>query len=252
MNRSIIAAALALAALGSAAPALAQRSSNLGEIVVTAEKLERPNRGYGGGEEAAPERPHVVAFRRADNLIVELQVECDTRDNSDRLSEIKSTLKNVIAAAGADGAIELGVQDADAGVVVPFKVESLDALLGAGARPDTSQITIVVKTKIQPTDTFDTATGRIDGFIKKIKLVGRSQAARSGDWGLTIISPRQYRPEIIAAIAKDANDTAKAVGPGYGVTLTGLERPIGWVRSGPLELALYIPYTLTVAPVAGR
>lgn len=250
MHRTIIVGALALAALASAVPAAAQRSSNLGEIVVTAER--RSANEDGDRETAAPARPHVVTFRRADNLIVELHVECDTRDDSDRLNEMRATLKNVISAAGADGAIELGVQDESAGVVVPFKYESLPALMSSGSRADTSQITIIVKTKIQPADTFDTATGRVDAFIKKIKLVGRAQAARTGDWGLTIISPRQYRPEIVAAIAKDANETAKAVGPAYGVTLTGLERPIGWVRSGPLELALYIPYTLTVQPLAGR
>jgi hypothetical protein len=248
MHRTIIAGALALTAVASAPPAFAQRSSNVGEIVVTAERRTSAN-----DEDAAPPpRPHVVTFRRADNLIVELQVECDTRDRSDRLAELRATLKNVVAAAATDGSIELGIQDEAAGVVVPFKVESLDALLSTGARPDTSQVTIVVKTKIQPADTFDTATGRIDAFIKKIKLVGRSQASRSGDWALTLISPRQYRAEIVAAIAKDANETAKAVGPAYGVTLTGLERPIGWVRSGPLELALYIPYTLMVQPLAGR
>ena len=37
-------------------------------------------------------------------------------------------------------------------------------------------------------------------------------------------------------------------GPGYGVMLTGLERPVAWSRSGPLELALYIPYALTIEP----
>jgi hypothetical protein len=197
-----------------------------------------------------PPPPHVVVFRRADNLIVDLQVECDTRDRSDRLAELKATLKNVIAAATADGSIELGVEDADAGVVIPFKPEALDALLNAGARPDTTSATIIVKTRITQTDTFDTATGRIDAFIHRIKVVGRSQAARSGDWQLTLITPRQYRPEIIAAIAKDANDAAKALGPGYAVTLAGLERQIEWTRSGPLDLALFITYTLMVEPLA--
>jgi hypothetical protein len=244
-------AAVALgAALMLAPPALAQRSSEVGEVVVTAERRAENLQGvpvaFSGGQ------PHVVVFHRADNLIVDLQVECDTRDQSDRLGELRATLKNVVGAAAADGSIELGVEDEQAGVVVPFRLEALDALLNPGQRADTTQVTIIVKTKIQPNDSFDAATGRIDAFIKKIKVVGRSQAARSGDWQLTLISPRQYRPQILEAIAKDANEAAKDVGPGYGVTLNGLERPIGWSRSGPLELALYIPYSLNIAPLPGR
>lgn len=247
MFRTMAAIVLALAMLTPTAAALAQDTSQVGEVVVTAERRQGPMQTVAIGGQ-----PHVVAFRRADNLIVELKVECDTRDTSDRLSELNASLRNVIAAAAADGSISLGIQDEDAGIIVPFKAEALAALLNAGARPDTTVATITVKTKILPTDTFDTATGRIDGFIGRIKMVGRSQASRTGEWQLTLVTPRQYRPEIIAAIAKDANEAAKAVGPGYGVVLTGLERPLQWSRSGPLELALFIPYTLTVQPVGAR
>jgi hypothetical protein len=248
MSGKAVAVGLVLVAL-LAPPALAQRSSQVGEVVVTAERRS--------SEQGVPvvtigSQPHVVVFRRADNLIVDLQVECDTRDRSDRLNELRSTLKNVVAAAAADGSIELGVEDEDAGVVVPFRLEALDSMLSPGQRADTSDVKIVVKTAIQSNDTFEAATGRIDTFIRKIRVVGRAQALRSGDWQLTLKSPRQYRPEIIAAIAKDADDAAKAVGPGYGVTLTGLERAIGWERSGPLELALFIPYSLSVGPLPGR
>jgi hypothetical protein len=231
-----------------ATPALAQRESNLGEMVVTASR--RPVAGYQQPVAAVVAQPHVVVFRRADNLIVGLEVECDTRDQSDRLSELRATLRNVVQAAEADGSIDLGVSDAEAGIVVPFRLESLDALLSPGQRADTSRVSIIVKTRIGEGDAFEAATGRIDAFIKRIKPVGRSQVSRSGDWQLTLVSPRQYRAEIVAAISKDANETAKAVGPEYRVVLQGLERQIGWSRSGPLELALYIPYTMTVTPAA--
>jgi hypothetical protein len=245
MHRSIIAGVLSLAALWPAA-ALAQADSNVGEIVVTASRIN-------GGDDDSPaslamRQPHVVVFHRADNLIVNLQVECDTRDQSERIAELKATLRNVAGAATADGTIELGVQDEDAGVVVPFRIEALETMLSPGARVDTSRVTITVKTKIRDGDSFEAATGRIDGFIRKIKPVGRAQATRDGDWQMTILSPRQYRVQVVAAIAKDANETAAALGADYRVQLTGLERPISWSRSGPLELALYIPYAMTVTP----
>jgi hypothetical protein len=33
---------------------------------------------------------------------------------------------------------------------------------------------------------------------------------------------------------------------GYAVSVDGLQRPISWRQSGPLELALYLPHRLTV------
>jgi hypothetical protein len=249
--RTLIPAACAAMALMVAAPPAAAAGSGLDEVVVTAQRISSV-RGRSDDDQAAPQQPHVVVFHRADNLIVDLVVDCDTRDRSDRLTELKATLRSVIASAQADGAIELGIADEEAGVILPLKAEALDALLSNGARPDTTTATIVVKTHLTPADTFDTATGRIDAFIKRIKTVGRAQAARNGDWQLTIIGPRQYRADVITAIAKDANDAAKAFGPAYTVGVTGLERPVSWTRSGSLELALYIPYTLAIQALPGR
>ncbi len=246
MFRTIILAGLAIAI---ATPALAQRESNVGEMVVTGSRTASNGYQSTPGAPAIPQ-PHVVVFRRADNLIVDMVVECDTRDQSDRLNELRLTLANVVQTAQADGAIELGVVDAAAGVVVPFRLESLGALLSPGQRADTTRVSIIVKTHIREGDTFEAATGRIDAFLHKIKPTGRSQASRSSEWQLTLVSPRQYRPEIVAAISKDAADTVKAVGPEYRVILQGLERQIAWSRAGPLELALYIPYSMIVTPAA--
>jgi hypothetical protein len=241
MRRAALVACLALSLWPLSA--LSQDGTNVGELVVTAMRRDDDSE-----QAAARKMPHVVVFRRADNLIVDLEVECDTRDQTDRVAELKATLRNVVSAAATDGSIELGVRDEDAGVVVPFHIEALDTMLSPGARTDTSKVTITVKTRIREADTFETATGRIDAFIGKIRQVGRAQATRSDEWQMTILSPRQYRPQVLAAIGKDANDAAAAVGPDYRVELTGLERPIQWTRSGPLELALYIPYALTVRP----
>jgi hypothetical protein len=226
-----------VAALAAAAPAIAC-AQQVGELVVTAERRE-------GGES----QPHAVLIRRADNLITDVQVNCDTRDAAARLAEVKATLANMIAAAAqSGGAIELSIESEDEGVLVPLNLTALDGLLKPGPRPDTSQVTIVVKTHITATDTFAAATGRIEGFVKKTKVDGRTLVARIGDWQLTVISPGQYHADIVAAIAQEAQQTMKPFGSGYGVTLTGLERPVCWNRSGPLELALYIPYAMTIGP----
>ncbi|HEY1752898.1 MAG TPA: hypothetical protein VGG29_16695 [Caulobacteraceae bacterium] len=243
--RTGVGAALALATLiGAAGAARAQGGAQVGEIVVTAER-----RANGMAIVTQPP-PYAVVFRRADNLVVEAQVDCDTRDQSDRLTEMKATLRNMIAAASASGEIELGVESDN--VIVPLKPEALDTILSPGQREDTTTTTIVVKTHVAQADTFEAASARINGFILKTKVVGRTEVTRTGDWQLTLITPRQYRPQIVAAIGQDANDTLKAFGPGYGVEVAGLEHAVEWSRSGPLDLALYVPYTLKVVPLPAR
>ncbi len=244
-----LAAVAALA--GSCLAADCAAAQQVGEIIVTAEKREGDSNNLPVALRNLGGPPHVVIFRRADNLVVEVQVDCDTRDSNDRLSEMKATLGNMIAAAAASGGqIELGVESDN--VIVALKPEALDTLLSPGQRDDTTTTTIVVKTHVGVADTFEAATARIDGFVLKTKVVGRAQVSRVGDWQLTLITPRQYRSQIIAAIAQDANETAKAFGPGYAVELDGLEHPVAWNRSGPLDLALFIPYSLKIEPLAAR
>jgi hypothetical protein len=69
---------------------------------------------------------------------------------------------------------------------------------------------------------------------------------------LTITDPGQYRAEIVAAIAADARKVTDALGPGYGVTIAGLQNRIAWRRSSDLALTLYIDHTLTIEPIAVR
>jgi hypothetical protein len=38
-------------------------------------------------------------------------------------------------------------------------------------------------------------------------------------------------------------------GPGFGVKVEGLQHRIDWFQTGPLDLALYIPYVITVEPL---
>src|SRR5580658_5619621 len=123
-------AALAAAVWLAASRVLAQ---DVGEIVVTA---ERRNADAPGLPAALRGQPHVVIFRRADNLVVEAQVDCDTRDQKDRLAEMKSTLRNMISAAGGGSQIELGVESG--AVILPLKPEALDTMLSPGDRDDTT------------------------------------------------------------------------------------------------------------------
>ena len=107
----------------------------------------------------------------------------------------------------------------------------------------------MVKTHVTPTDTFDSAAGRITAFIQRTPKVGRSEILREKEWNLTIIGAEQYRGAIIAKVAEDARGVVAAFGPGYGASADGLQRPVDWYQSGDLDLALFIPYRLVVEPL---
>jgi hypothetical protein len=225
---------LALAGLV-AMPALAQDGYS-GEVNVTGSRANTFD---------AAVTPHVVLRRRADNLILEVTVICDTRDPVQRREELKATLRNMIRAAGRDAGIELGVGDK---VIVPFDETMLDSVIGSASKVDTSSARIQIKTPLGADDSFDRASARIAAFIKSTPKDGRTEILGGNQWNLTLVKPEQYRGEIIALIAKDALGSASAFGDGYGVSVGGLNLPVTWYRSGPLELALYIPYRLEIQP----
>lgn len=217
----------------------AAQPSDVQEIVVTGSKVT----------EYDPLRtPFVTLRKRADNLIVEATVICDTRDLSQRKAELKSTLRNLIQAAAKDRTIELGLGEE---IVGAFDETMLDAVIAPDARrPDTSRATVVIKTAVTATDTFDAASGRIKAFVERTPKVGRTEVLLEKDWNLTLVGPGKYRPDVAKLIAEDAGRMAALFGDGYGVEVENLQLPVSWYQAGPLDLALYIPYKLTVRPKA--
>ena len=202
-------------------------------------------RGYVGRTD---DLPNIQMARRADNLVVSVRVTCDTRDAAQRRREINETLRAMARAAGADVAIELGL-DAS-GNVVDFDESMVPNLsfFSDDGRPDTSAVTLVVKTPVSATDTLQAASDRIRAFVAEAPRTGRSDLRIMDDWEPTVVSPDQYRPAILSAIAADARATAGAFGADYGVRVDGLSRQVTWRQAGPLDLMLYIPYQLGVTP----
>ncbi len=221
---------------GSAFAATPPPSQGVEEIVVTGSRM---------GEYDPVQTPQTVLHRRADNLITNVTVVCDTRELSQRKEELRATLRNMIRAAAQDKRIALGVGDE---VVGAFDETMLDQVIVPDRKADTSTATVLVKTAIGPGDSFDAATGRIKDFVKRTAKVGRTEVLLNSGWELTLINPNQYRPEVIKLVAEDARKTAAAFGDGYGVEVLGLQLPVSWYQSGPLELALYVPYKLTIRP----
>ena len=239
MLRSIIlAAAMAVCAV---APASAQDEEEEA-IVVTGSRYRDRYEDF--------VVPHVSVVRRADFGAMPLTISSDTRDANARSGELNQALRNLGSRAGS--AVTLGIldeSDEDDGEtrVRPFSVELAMELLRAGARPDTSQITIITRTPIRANDTRDTVEQRLNDFRQSMTRPGRVEAF-GDDLDLIVLNPSQYRAQIIGSITTDAGAISSALGGAYGARLEGLENPIAWKRAGDLELRLFIPYRMIVLP----
>lgn len=231
--RTAILVLAVIAGFGAAVPAPAQDAMET--VAVT---------GYRASDSTT--LPYVVLTRRADHLYTSITVEDDTRDAKIRTAELRATLKAVVAAAKQEPRITLSVEKNE--VLKDFTEDLIDQYITSGSRPDTSQARILVKTAIGADDTFDSTTGRIEAFIKRVPKIGRSETISDTDYEIAVVGPQQYHAAVIAKIAGNAKETAAMFGPDYGVTIEGMYRPLQWYRAGQLDLALYIPYTMVVQP----
>lgn len=243
----LFAALLAAEVLALPAAAVAQDETALNEIVVTGSRIARG--GYDTeGLVSVQTPPAVTVTRRADNLIVTVWVVNDTRDAAARRAELIQTLRGMVRAAGSQADIALSVEDD--GQLVAFTEEMVSTLtLGVDAgRSDTSTTGLIIKTPIRAGDTLDSASGRIEQFVARIDKSGRTLVSINGGWQLSIVNPTQYRPQVLQAIAADARRTAAIFGDGYAVNVDGMANTLTWVQTAPLELAMYVPYSMTVTP----
>ena len=60
------------------------------------------------------------------------------------------------------------------------------------------------------------------------------------------MAPEQYRSALAEMIAKDAKETSAMFGASYEARIENMQHTIEWYQTGPLDLALFIPYKLTI------
>lgn len=200
-----------------------------------------------GVRSAEDPMPGVVYSRSGDFLLLEVTVSNDTREEKTRKNEIYTTLKNAIANAKKDSSIELSLVIDD--YVVPLTMENYQVALRRGARQDTSETDIRVKTKISPNESNPTKLlEKLKVFTRSIALEGRTEFIAAGEVDVSIVNPNQYRSQILKLITQDIAQVTGLLGDDYRVVLEGIDKPVQWVRSGPLQLSLYVPYSYKVIP----
>lgn len=227
----------ALVALTLAASAVqAQNNSNIaGEIIVTG---QRASKDYYEDQQT------VIGLRRqADSAVQSVAITSDSREELVRKSEIHTMLANAIAKADAAG-VELVSGGFELTPITTANYK--DLIFAYGGRPDSSQVTFFVKSKLA--GSTGSAQARIDSFIKSVAPSGRSLLEKRGELTLTIINPDQYRDQIVQLVAKEALKNANFFGAGYGVNISGLDQQLKWSQVSGTEVFLYIPYRFNVQP----
>lgn len=230
---------IALTLTASVAPAFAQ------EVIVTAAR--RPQGNYGGAADLSgviPAQRSVISLRRsADYAVQTVWITGDTREAARRKEELEATLRSVIGSAGKGG-VELATGDY---VVEPLTLTNLKKLNYVGdGRPDTSRTSFLVKIRLTSGMDLATAKAQIAKFVSSVAKTGRTMLTVIGEPTLSVVNPDQYRGAIIDLIAADAAEQSKRFGTGYGVAVSGLDRPVEWARAGSTEVFLYLPSSYTV------
>lgn len=218
------------AALLIAPPVLAQND----EVIVTGNRKQIDD-----FDEAAP----LIGLRRtADFAVRPVKVTGDTREAAPRREEIFAMVKNAIEAADRQG-LELSTGEV---VLTRLTLANYrDLALRNDNRPDTEAVYFYVKSSLRGTDA-KAALDRIERYIKAVPAVGRAELLATGNLTLSVVSPDQYRAQILALIAADAQASAAVLGTEYGVSMSGFDQRVLWSRDGLTEVFLYVPYRYEV------
>ncbi len=215
------------------APAFAQ------EVIVTATR--RPQ-NYGGVVDMSgvvPAQRSIINLKRSADYVVQTAwIAGDTRDAAKRKEELEATLRSTIGSA-SKGGVELAIGDY---VIEPLTLTNYRNLNYVGdGRPDTSRTNFLVKVRLTPGMDIAAAKAQIAKFVASVAKTGRTTLTAPGEPTLSVVNPDQYRGAIIDLIAADAAEQAKRFGPGYGVAVSGIDRPVEWARAGATEVFLFLP-----------
>jgi hypothetical protein len=223
-------AALAVAASLDAAAVLAQVT----EVVITGTRVS---------SDEYSRMPAVVLERRADFLVQRIKLTNDTRAADGRSREIYQTIKDMLADAGRRSDIAMGYGD---DFLIPLTAANYQVPLTGDGRADTSAVEVYVKMALTENADVGKAIPALAGFIKNVRVSGRTEVLSRGDVDLSLVTPEKYRYDIIARITEDAKRLQAGVGQHCKVEISGLSNRVSWQRSDISELTLYIPYQITL------
>ncbi|RSY88681.1 TonB-dependent receptor [Sphingomonas koreensis] len=247
--RRILIGLVAAGILGGAMPVLAQD-----EIIVTGMRRLSPDNGSvhpldvrTATAAAIPPAAAQMLRRTADFAVQQVVVVSDTVEEADADKEVRAMTRKAIDLSAASGVQlasgELVVEPLTAGNYTDLKIEEIDE-----GEIDGQAVKFLVKVPLAPGIDAKAALVKIDKFIKAVPAVGRAEIKAYSELTLSVVDPEQYRGAIIDLVAKDTAGTSARFGAGYGVEVTGLDKPVQWKRASLTEVQLFLPADSKVRP----
>jgi len=222
-------AALSLLTALSASPALAQ---DMERIIVTANRIEA---------EDMRSAPAVYRQIPADFVLVEVTYQSATRDTGERSKELETMFNRLKAKAAKSPGFSLQ------GGSLGESISDIDTVLFtdvyASDYSGTGRFTLTLSIDTKPDESFEALMKRAQEFVDSIDAAGRAEAYLGGEQFIGARDVAKHRADLVADIAAEVSSLRTAFAPAK-VTLTGLESRIITQPSGPLELEIFIPYTL--------
>ncbi len=233
MKRLMIAAALAAFAI----PAAHAQVVRGDQMVAQANYVSRQQTSV----------PQISIVVRADFVLFSIRYETATRSAESRINELTQTFNTVTqrAARTPDMSVEVG-QPGNSAALETAAIK--EVIVNRG--DDRSGIDIVLKVMVKPNETFDAIRNRAERFVRETPLTGRVEAIIGDSQFLGVSEPKKHRQTLIAAIAEDVRlMQASFGGPNspVKVSLTGMEQRAQTRPVGPLDLEIYIPYSMSLS-----
>lgn len=186
-------------------------------------------------------RPEVTLRLPADDVIFEMTLSTGSLDASERKEELRQSLAS--ARRQADRRADLYIYAGRVSRYAELETATLEEILVDTG--DRSSINLVAKIAVQDGDGFMDVRHRVQDFVGDIDEAGRTQIRVSEEQFLSLDNPSQYRRQLLERIGEDINMVRGALPTlPFTVFVSGLEEPIVTESVGPLELELYIPYTM--------
>jgi len=191
--------------------------------------------------------PGITYTKKGDFLLLSLLLSNDTREEKLRRDEVHQTLLKAIKLSKKNPRIELSVIQNS--FVIPLTRDNYKMELSSGSRPDTSQIEVRVKTNILPGDENPSKLiTALREFSELLPVVGRVEIDVLDDVDVSVVNPNQYREKLIQLIMRDIQKVTSGLGDDYRAVITGMGQTVQWVKSGAINLTLYLDYSYVVIP----
>lgn len=229
--------AMSLATIcASAATAFAQRDER---VIVTASRIDRD-----GGD-----LPVVSIRVPAEYVIFLLEVETATRSEDERARELQEAYAAIIARV--KGARGMTLEAGDAWSSSPIETVAVKEIIHPDDEDELrSEIDLVLTVAVRAGDTFDSIRARTEQFVSQIPQTGRVEIVMGDTQFMGVDDPKKHRETLLRQIAADTDLLqslfgGKPTGPA-SISLNGLEGRVKSRPVGPLELEIYIDYSLSL------